>query len=124
MSAITATPEAARSARTGLAMSVATFTMAAASALQAVLYLSEFGASGRTDGFFVAFALYTTFGVFSQSLRLTSVPLLIGDRPRLSPTAFAVVLGTIAVPLLSPPARWRDRWRACWRPGCPPSTAP
>ena len=64
-------------ARAGMAMSLATFAMAAASAAQAVLYLSLFGATEQTDGFFVAFAVYTTFGVFSQSLRLTSVPLLI-----------------------------------------------
>ena len=94
------TPEAARSARTGLAMSVATFAMAAASAIQAVLYLSEFGTSARTDGFFVTFALYTTFGVFSQSLRLTAVPLLIGERARLAVREFAGVLALIAVPVL------------------------
>ena len=47
-------------ASAGLAMSLATLAMAAASGLQALLYLSSFGISGRTDGFFVAFALYTT----------------------------------------------------------------
>ena len=66
-----------RKARAGMAMSAATFAMAAASAIQAVLYLGRFGTNVRTDGFFVAFALYSTFGVFSQSLRLTSVPLLV-----------------------------------------------
>ena len=55
--------------RAGMAMSVATFAMALASACQAVLYLGRFGTNIRTDGFFVAFALYSTFGVFSQSLR-------------------------------------------------------
>ena len=60
-----------------MAMSIATFAMAAASAIQAVLYLGRFGTNARTDGFFVAFALYSTFGVFSQSLRVTSVPLLV-----------------------------------------------
>ena len=71
-------------ARAGMAMSLATFAMAAASAIQAVLYLSLFGATEQTDGFFVAFAVYTTFGVFSQSLRLTSVPLLIEPGARLT----------------------------------------
>ena len=71
---------AAPQARAGLAMSLATFAMAAASGIQAVLYLSSFGIGGRTDGFFVAFALYTSFGVFSQSIRVTSAPLLVGDR--------------------------------------------
>jgi peptidoglycan biosynthesis protein MviN/MurJ (putative lipid II flippase) len=87
-------------ARAGMAMSVATFAMAAASAIQAVLYLSSFGTNGRTDGFFVAFALYTTFGVFSQSLRLTSVPLLVEPNPRLPLRQFAALLGLIAVPII------------------------
>jgi hypothetical protein len=100
MSAPAVTEKLAREARAGVAMSVATFAMAAASAIQAVLYLSEFGTSGRTDGFFVAFALYTTIGVFSQSLRLTAVPLLVGDRPRLTTGEFALVLGLVAVPLI------------------------
>jgi peptidoglycan biosynthesis protein MviN/MurJ (putative lipid II flippase) len=92
-------PAVARKARAGLAMSLATFAMAAASAIQAVLYLSKFGTNGRTDGFFVAFALYTTFGVFSQSLRLTSVPLLVDDA-RLTVRAFAAALAVIALPVL------------------------
>ena len=70
-------------ASAGVAMSVATLSMAAASGLQALLYLNSFGVNGRTDGFFVAFALYTIVGVFSQSIRMTSANLLIGDRPRL-----------------------------------------
>lgn len=81
-------------------MSLATFAMAAASAVQAVLYLSLFGATEQTDGFFVAFAVYTTFGVFSQSLRLTSVPLLIEPTARLTVREFAAGLGLVAVPVL------------------------
>lgn len=87
-------------ARAGMAMSVATFAMAAASAIQAVLYLGRFGTNARTDGFFVAFALYSTFGVFSQSLRLTSVGLLVEPGARLSAPRFAAVLGAIALPVL------------------------
>jgi hypothetical protein len=87
-------------ARAGMAMSVATFAMAAASAIQAVLYLGRFGTNARTDGFFVAFALYSTFGVFSQSLRLTSVGLLVEPGARLSARRFAAVLGAIALPVL------------------------
>ena len=83
-----------------MAMSLATFAMAAASAAQAVLYLSLFGATAQTDGFFVAFAVYTTFGVFSQSLRLTSVPLLIEPAARLTAREFAAGLGVVAVPVL------------------------
>jgi peptidoglycan biosynthesis protein MviN/MurJ (putative lipid II flippase) len=83
-----------------MAMSLATFAMAAASAIQAVLYLGRFGTNARTDGFFVAFALYSTFGVFSQSLRLTSVGLLVEPGARLSVGRFAAVLGAIAVPVL------------------------
>jgi peptidoglycan biosynthesis protein MviN/MurJ (putative lipid II flippase) len=89
-----------RKARAGMAMSLATFAMAAASAIQAVLYLSRFGTNVRTDGFFVAFALYSTFGVFSQSLRLTSVPLLVEPGARLSVREFAATLGLVAFPVL------------------------
>jgi len=89
-----------RKARAGMAMSIATFVMAAASGLQAVLYLGRFGTNARTDGFFVAFAVYTTFGVFSQTLRLTSVPLLVEPRARLSVREFAGALGLLAVPVL------------------------
>lgn len=90
----------ARKARAGMAMSLATFAMAAASAIQAVLYLGKFGTNARTDGFFVAFALYSTFGVFSQSLRVTSVPLLVQPGARLSARRFAATLGLIAAPVL------------------------
>ena len=74
-------------------MAVATLAMAATSGIQALLYLSSFGVGGRTDGFFVAFALYTSFGVFSQSIRVTSAPLLVGARRG------------------SPPASSRSAWR-------------
>lgn len=87
-------------ARAGMAMSIATFVMAAASGLQAVLYLSKFGTNARTDGFFVAFAVYTTFGVFSQTLRVTTVPLLVGARARLTVREFAAALGLLALPVL------------------------
>ena len=83
-----------------MAMSLATFAMAAASAIQAVLYLGRFGTNASTDGFFVAFALYSTFGVFSQSLRLTSVPLLVEPGARLSVREFAATLGLVALPVL------------------------
>jgi peptidoglycan biosynthesis protein MviN/MurJ (putative lipid II flippase) len=89
-----------RKARAGLAMSLATFAMAAASGIQAVLYLGRFGTNARTDGFFVAFALYSTFGVFAQSLRVTSVPLLVEPGARLSARRFAAVLGCVALPVL------------------------
>lgn len=81
-------------------MSLATFAMAAASGIQAVLYLSRFGTNTRTDGFFVAFAVYTTFGVFSQSLRLTTVPLLVAPGARLTVRQFAAALGLLGLPVL------------------------
>ena len=87
-------------ASAGVAMSVATLSMAAASGIQALLYLSSFGVNGRTDGFFVAFALYAIVGVFSQSIRMTSANLLIGERPRLLPVEYAVCLGLVALPML------------------------
>jgi peptidoglycan biosynthesis protein MviN/MurJ (putative lipid II flippase) len=86
-------------AHAGLAMAVATLAMAAASGIQALLYLSSFGVGARTDGFFVAFALYTSFGVFSQSIRVTSAPLLVGARPRLTAGEFALALLAISVPV-------------------------
>ena len=89
-----------RKARAGMAMSIATFVMAAASGLQAVFYLGRFGTTPQTDGFFVAFAVYTTFGVFSQTLRLTCVPLLVEPRARLSVRDFAAALCLLAVPVL------------------------
>ena len=87
-------------ARAGLAMSLATFAMAAGSGIQAVLYLSRFGTTRLTDGFFVAFAVYTTFGVFSQSLRLTSVPLLVQPGARIAVREFAAALVCIGLPVL------------------------
>lgn len=86
-------------AHAGVAMAMATLAMGATSGIQALLYLSSFGIGDRTDGFFVAFALYTSFGVFSQSIRVTSAPLLVGERPRLSTRDFAMALIAIAVPV-------------------------
>ena len=86
-------------AHAGVAMAVATLAMAAASGIQALLYLSSFGINDRTDGFFVAFALYSSFGVFSQSIRVTSAPLLVGGKPRLNTREFAFALAMIALPV-------------------------
>ena len=108
-------------ARAGMAMSLATFAMAAASAVQAVLYLSLFGATEQTDGFFVAFAVYTTFGVFSQSLRLTSVPLLIEPTARLTVREFAAGLGLVAVPVLLLTEPLAGRFASVIAPGLGPS---
>jgi peptidoglycan biosynthesis protein MviN/MurJ (putative lipid II flippase) len=107
MGTATATPEMAtntdslksKHAQAGVAMAAATFAMALASGLQAALYLHSFGIDGRTDGFFVAFALYTVFGVFSQSIRVTSAPLLIGTDKLLTVREFAATLGLIAIPV-------------------------
>ena len=89
----------AKHAHAGVAMAASAFAMAAASGLQAVLYLSSFGVNERTDGFFAAFALYATFGIFSQSIRVTSAPLLVGDRPRLTPSELAATLLAISIPV-------------------------
>lgn len=86
-------------AKAGMVMAAATFAMAAASGIQAALYLHSNGIDGRTDGFFVAFALYTVFGVFSQSIRVTSAPLLIDPKRALPLREFAATLGLIAVPV-------------------------
>ena len=89
----------AKHAHAGVAMAIATLAMGATSGIQALLYLSSFGIDGRTDGFFIAFALYTSFGVFSQSIRVTSAPLLVGERPRLAPAELGAALVAIAVPV-------------------------
>src|SRR3954470_14346131 len=86
-------------AHAGVAMAIATVAMGLTSGIQALLYLNSFGIGGRTDGFFVAFALYSSFGVFSQSIRVTSAPLLVGDRPRMTPRELAVTLLLIALPV-------------------------
>ena len=86
-------------AHAGVAMAIATLAMGATSGIQALLYLSSFGVGARTDGFFVAFALYTSFGVFSQSIRVTSAPLLVGERPRLTTAEFSIALLSIALPV-------------------------
>jgi len=88
-----------REARAGMAVGVATLAMAAASGVQAVAYLSSFGTTDRTDAFFAAFALYTVFGVFCQSIRVTSVPLLVGSDRALRGREYAATLGLIAVPV-------------------------
>jgi hypothetical protein len=87
-------------AQAGLFMAGAMFVVAAASALQAALYLRSFGIDGKTDGFFVAFALYTVCGVFSQSLRVTSAPLLIGSGGKLTVREFAGTLALIGLPII------------------------
>jgi peptidoglycan biosynthesis protein MviN/MurJ (putative lipid II flippase) len=88
-----------KAAKAGIQMAVATLAMAAASGLQAVLYLSSFGVNARTDAFFAAFALYAVSGIFSQSIRLTSVPLLVGENC-LRGRDFAVTLVLMAIPVL------------------------
>jgi hypothetical protein len=107
----------AKHASAGVAMSLATLSMAAASGLQALLYLNSFGVDGRTDGFFVAFALYTIVGVFSQSIRMTSANLLIGDRPRLLTPEYGVCLGLIAVPMLVLTIPFADQFAHLLAPG-------
>lgn len=78
-------------------MAVATMAMGATSGIQALLYLSSFGAGARTDGFFAAFALYASFGVFAQSIRITSAPLLVQARDGLTSRDFAATLVAIGV---------------------------
>jgi glycosyltransferase involved in cell wall biosynthesis/peptidoglycan biosynthesis protein MviN/MurJ (putative lipid II flippase) len=88
-----------RQARAGMAVAVATLAMAAASGVQAVAYLSSFGTTDRTDAFFAAFALYTVFGVFCQSIRVTSVPLLVGPDRAMRGREYAATLALIALPV-------------------------
>jgi len=91
--------QSTREARAGMAVGVATLAMAAASGVQAVAYLYSFGTTDRTDAFFAAFALYTVFGVFCQSIRVTSVPLLVGPDRALRGREYAATLALIALPV-------------------------
>jgi peptidoglycan biosynthesis protein MviN/MurJ (putative lipid II flippase) len=84
-------------ARAGMLMAVATFAMATTAAIQAALYLHSNGTDALTDGFFVAFSLYTVFGVFSQSIRVTSAPLLVHPTRALPLREFGATLVFIAL---------------------------
>jgi peptidoglycan biosynthesis protein MviN/MurJ (putative lipid II flippase) len=117
MSAQAADSMQKKHASAGVAMSIATLSMAAASGLQALMYLNSFGVNGSTDGFFVAFALYTIVGVFSQSIRMTSANLLIGDRPRLLTAEYGACLALIAVPILVLTIPFADQFAHLLAPG-------
>jgi hypothetical protein len=80
-------------------MALSTLAMAGASAIQAVLYLGEYGATARTDAFFAAFAVYQVVGVFTQATRVSSVPLLVGDRA-IGMLGFFGAMAVIAVPII------------------------
>ncbi|MBJ7472321.1 MAG: hypothetical protein JHD16_13525 [Solirubrobacteraceae bacterium] len=100
----TAPPEAVpqaptRAARAGALMAISTLAMAGASAIQAVLYLGEYGATARTDAFFAAFAVYQVVGVFTQATRVSSVPLLVGDKA-IGMLRFFGGLAVIALPII------------------------
>jgi hypothetical protein len=93
-------PEApTRAARAGALMALSTLAMAGASAIQAVLYLGEYGATARTDAFFAAFAVYQVVGVFTQATRVSSVPLLVGDRA-IGMLRFFGAMAVIALPII------------------------
>ncbi len=95
-----AVPQApTRAARAGALMAISTLAMAGASAIQAVLYLGEYGATARTDAFFAAFAVYQVVGVFTQATRVSSVPLLVGDKA-IGMLRFFGGLAVIAVPVI------------------------
>jgi peptidoglycan biosynthesis protein MviN/MurJ (putative lipid II flippase) len=85
-------------ARAGMAMAFAVLAMAVGSGVQALLYLTRFGTTERTDAFFAALALYTVFGIFIQAIRITSVPRLVGA-VRLRGREFGATLALIAVPV-------------------------
>ncbi|MBO9532546.1 MAG: hypothetical protein J7513_06205 [Solirubrobacteraceae bacterium] len=93
-------PEApTRAARAGALMALSTLAMAGASAIQAVLYLGEYGATARTDAFFAAFAVYQVVGVFTQATRVSSVPLLVGDRA-IGMLRFFGAMAVVALPIV------------------------
>lgn len=88
-----------RAARAGALMALSTLAMAGASAIQAVLYLGLYGATARTDAFFAAFAVYQVVGVFTQATRVSSVPLLVGERA-IGMLRFFGAMAVIALPII------------------------
>jgi peptidoglycan biosynthesis protein MviN/MurJ (putative lipid II flippase) len=81
-------PETGDSHSPGLPFSAALTTFSAAigmgaGAIFAVLIASRYGSTARTDGFFVAYGLYSMFGVLGQGWRTSIVPRLVE-----SPTTF------------------------------------
>ncbi len=108
-----AVPEApTRAARAGALMALSTLAMAGASAIQAVLYLGEYGATARTDAFFAAFAVYQVVGVFTQAMRVSAVPLLVGDRA-IGMLRFFGAMAVIAVPLIIACGRLQEASPVC-----------
>lgn len=64
--------------------------------LLAILIAARFGGSGRTDGFFAAYAVYGLILLIAQSTRLTVVPRLVGGPDRFSGfDAFVAALGVL-----------------------------
>lgn len=65
--------------------------------MQVALYLHRFGTSHRTDGFIVAFAIYSLVVVVAQILRTTAVPLVSGTQAPVTRTQFGWAVAAVAV---------------------------
>lgn len=88
----------ADSATRSAAMTGASLALVAlGAATQVTLYLRDFGATHRTDGFIAAFAVYSLVVVFGQLLRTTAVPLLSGSAPKIAGLTFSWAIVLIAV---------------------------
>lgn len=92
----------APSSRAAAVNALAMLVVAAGTAIQVAMYLRDFGATQRTDGFIAAFAIYSLVVVLGQLLRTTAVPLLSGARPDLSQRAFAWAIVVLALVLAIP----------------------
>lgn len=87
-----------RSAVVATAASVA--ILAAASGIQALLFLKSFGTTARTDGVLAAYSLYVLIVVFAQGIRISGAAALASPRPRMAGSDFAwaaAVLGLLLV---------------------------
>jgi hypothetical protein len=77
--------------------SLGILAIAVTSAAEVLAFLHRFGATTRTDGVFVAFALYSLVTVFAQILRTSAVPLVSGEGAPLTPAEFVTALTGMAV---------------------------
>jgi len=77
--------------------SLGILAIAITSAAEVLAFLHRFGATSRTDGVFVAFALYSLVTVFAQILRTSAVPLVSGASAPLTSAEFLSALAAMGV---------------------------
>ncbi len=91
----------ARTVSPTLMTAVAIGAVALASGVQAMLFLSRFGVTRRTDGLMASYAIYTLVAVLAQMLRTTAVPLITGDSPRLNRPTFMAATAALSASIVA-----------------------